>query len=73
MTIEELVKKNPLVAFGEGDARLGYSQADNWEPAERKLRHAFWKDAVFEPVKDKPGCYLATLKDSETKRVVFVK
>lgn len=78
MTIDQLRTSGKLIAFGEGDEKHGYAQADNWEPADRKLRHAFWEGAEFEAVANKPGCYLATLVDKdgneiETKRVVFVK
>ena len=72
MTIDDLLKANPLVAFGEGDEDHGYAQTDNPEPAQRKLRHAFWKGATFAPVEGKPGCHVATLAD-KSQRVVFVK
>lgn len=71
MTTAEL--KGKQVAFGEGSERHGYARTDNWEPAETKLRHKFWEGATFAPVKDKPGCFIATLKGSEAKRVVFVQ
>lgn len=71
MELADIKKKQ--VAFGEGDETHGYSRADNWESGETKLRHKFWEGATFAPVQDKPGCFLATLKGSEVKRVVFVQ